>query len=266
MSTRQLIPGLAVAALSLAAVPSYVVQTFAGSDFIGDGGPAAKALLAAVQSVAADALGNYYLADTDAHRIRRISPSGIITTFAGTGKPGFSGDGGPAALAQLNLPYGVAADLAGNIYVADFGNHCIRKISPNGGIITTVAGLIPGTQMAGPRNLAVDTGGNVYISDFIASRVFRLTPQGAFTAYAGGTAALALGDNGPATAAILNCCVILSRPVLERRATTLYIFLNPVPIMNMKRKLPHSENQIPLLISMPVKRRLPPCSISALIW
>ena len=188
--------------LALAAVPSYIVQSIAGSDFIGDGGPATKALLATVEGVAADPLGNYYLSDTDSHRIRRISPKGIITTFAGTGKPGFSGDGGPASAAQLNLPYGLAADLNGNLYVADFGNHCIRKISPDG-TISTVAGLTASTQVSGPRNLAVDTMGNLYISDFTASRVYRRSAQGVFTAYAGSPTAIGLGDNGLATLARL---------------------------------------------------------------
>lgn len=204
VSTRQLAAlWLFGVTLSVAAVPSYVVQTIAGSGFTGDGGLAIKALLASVQGVAADALGNYYLADTDANCVRRISPNGIITTIAGTGKPGFSGDGGQATLAQLNLPYGVAADLTGNVYVADFGNKCIRKISPNG-TISTVAGLTSSTQMSGPRNIAVDTLGTLYISDFTASRVYRLTPQGVFTAYAGSPYAVALGDSGPATLARLN--------------------------------------------------------------
>ena len=202
MSTRRATLWVLAASLVAAAIPSYVVQTIAGSDFIGDGGPAAKALLATVEGVAADALGNYYLADTDSHRIRRISPKGVITTIAGTGKPGFSGDGGSATFAQLNYPYGLATDFTGNLYVADFGNHCVRKISPDGRI-STVAGLSNDTQMAGPRNLAIDTSGNVYISDFIASRVYRLTPQGAFIAYAGSPTAIAMGDNGPATLARL---------------------------------------------------------------
>jgi uncharacterized protein (TIGR03437 family) len=203
VSTRSVALWLLGPILSAAAIPPYVVQTVAGSDFMGDGGAATKALLATVQGVAADALGNYYLADTDAHTVRRISPKGTITTIAGTGKPGFSGDGGPATLAQLNLPYGVAADLTGNVYVADFGNHCVRKISP-AGVISTVAGLTADSQMSGPRNIAVDTLGTLYISDFIASRVYRLTPQGVFTAYAGSPYAVALGDNGPATLARLN--------------------------------------------------------------
>ena len=188
--------------LSAATIPSYLIQTIAGSDNLGDGGPAALALLATVEGVAADPLGNYYLADTDSNKIRRISPKGIITTVAGTGKAGFSGDGGPATLAQFNLPYGLAADLAGNVYVADFGNHCVRKISPDG-LISTVAGLTPDTQISGPRNLAVDSSGNLYIADFTASRVYRLTPRGVFTAYAGSATASGLGDNGLATLARL---------------------------------------------------------------
>ena len=202
VSTRRAIWWLLATTLPAATVPSYIVQTIAGSDFTGDNGPASKALLATVEGVAADALGNSYISDTDSHKIRRVSPKGIITTIAGTGKAGFSGDGGLATLAQLNLPYGLAVDFTGNLYVADFGNHCVRKISPDGHI-TTVAGLSNETQMAGPRNLAVDASGNLYVSDFIASRVFRRTPQGVFTAYAGSATAIALGDTGPATLARL---------------------------------------------------------------
>lgn len=202
VSTIRATAWLLAASLSAATIPSYIVQTIAGSDYLGDGGPATRALLATVEGVAVDPLGNYYLSDTDSHRIRRISPKGIISTVAGTGKPGFSGDGGPASLAQLNLPYGLAADLTGNLYVADFGNHCIRKISPDG-LISTVAGVTPGTELAGPRNLAVDTSGNLYISDFTASRIFRRTPQGVFTAYAGSPNASVLGDGGLATFARL---------------------------------------------------------------
>ena len=200
VSTRCAAIWFVATSFAAAAIPSYLVQTIAGSDFIGDGGPANKALLTTVEGVAADAIGNYYLADTDSHRIRRISPKGVITTIAGTGKPGFAGDGGPATQAQMNLPYGLATDLSGNLYVADFGNRCVRKISP-AGQISTVAGLSDDTHMAGPRNLAIDTTGNLYISDFLASRIYRLTRQGVFTAYAGSATALAPGDGGPATLA-----------------------------------------------------------------
>src|SRR6185369_17795299 len=94
-------------AASAPAQSTYLMQTVAGSDDVGDGGPANSALLAQVEGIAIDAAGFLYLADADGHRIRRVSPSGVITTVAGTGHTGFSGDGGPAASAQLNTPYGV---------------------------------------------------------------------------------------------------------------------------------------------------------------
>ena len=90
--------------------------------------------------MAVDAAGNLYIADENNHRIRRVDPSGIITTIAGTGEEGFSGDGGPAVEAHLNFPRGVAVDAAGNVYIADHGNHRIRKVDPSG-TITTVAGM-----------------------------------------------------------------------------------------------------------------------------
>src|ERR1017187_2459711 len=88
----------------------YHIETVAGSANMGDGGPAAAAQISNIQGIAVDRWGNLYLSDTDNHRVRKISASGVITTLAGTGVAGFSGDGGPAAAAQLNLPYGLAAD------------------------------------------------------------------------------------------------------------------------------------------------------------
>src|SRR5215471_13506714 len=99
----------------------YRVETVAGSGLIGDQGPAVAAQITNIQGIALDRFGNLYLSDTDAHRVRRVSASGVITTVAGTGVPGFSGDGGPAASAQLRLPYGLAVDLNGYLYIADFG-------------------------------------------------------------------------------------------------------------------------------------------------
>src|SRR5436305_1572238 len=101
---------------------TYRIETIAGGASSGDGGLATAAQLSSIQSVAADRLGNLYLSDTDHQRIRKISATGVITTVAGAGTAGFSGDGGPAIAAQLNLPYGIAVDLAGNVYVADLGN------------------------------------------------------------------------------------------------------------------------------------------------
>src|SRR5437016_2734104 len=117
----------------------YRVETVAGGARIGDGGPAITAQLSNILGVAADQFGNIYVSDTDNHRIRKISRAGVIATFAGTGVAGFSGDGGPADAAQLNLPYGLTVDQAGYVYVADLGNQRVRRISPEG-IIITVAG------------------------------------------------------------------------------------------------------------------------------
>src|SRR5262249_14275241 len=117
----------------------YNIETVAGSGRMGDGGAALMAQIGAIQGIAVDRLGNLYLADTDHHRVRKVNTAGVITTLAGTGAAGFSGDGGPAGSAQLNLPYGVAVDAGGVVYVADLGNHRVRRIDPNG-VIRTVAG------------------------------------------------------------------------------------------------------------------------------
>jgi YD repeat-containing protein len=125
--------------------PDGIITTVAGSGvegFGGDGSPAISARLDEPHSVVADAAGNLYIADTDNHRIRKVSPDGTITTVAGTSIPGFSGDGGLANSAQLNLPAGVAVDEQGNLFIADLGNHRIRKVGSDG-IITTVAGSEP---------------------------------------------------------------------------------------------------------------------------
>ncbi len=121
-----------------------IITTVAGNgspDYSGDGGAATAAGLYYPYGVAVDAAGNLYIADTVDNRIRKVSAStGIITTVAGNGSPGYSGDGGAATAAELYYPYGVAVDAAGNLYIADTGNNRIRKVSASTGIITTVAG------------------------------------------------------------------------------------------------------------------------------
>jgi len=121
--------------------PDGTIRTLAGTaqGFSGDDGPAANAQLANPQGLAMDASGNLYIADQANQRIRKVTPDGIIHTVAGNGQPGFSGDGGLAAGAQLNWPTGLAVDAAGNLYVADTINFRVRKITPDGHI-TTVAG------------------------------------------------------------------------------------------------------------------------------
>lgn len=128
------------------------ITTYAGdgrSTFAGDGGPAGRASLNHPADIALDAAGNLYIADQKNHRIRRVSPDGIITTVAGTGTAGFSGDGGPAAQAALSRPSGVAVDAQGNLYIADHDNHRVRKVTfatppPAAGGITNAASFATG--------------------------------------------------------------------------------------------------------------------------
>ncbi len=119
--------------------------------------------------------GELYIADSGNERIRRVDPSGTISTMAGTGVPGYSGDGGPAVAAQFDGPRGLAGDGAGNLYVADDNNNRIRRIDPSG-VITTVAGTgaadfsgdggpARSAQLNHPRGVAVDGRGNVFIAD-----------------------------------------------------------------------------------------------------
>ena len=114
-----------------------------GGGFSGDGGPAVNAQLQGPRGVAVDGAGNVFIADSDNYRIRKVDSAGVITTVAGTGEFGFSGDGGPASQAQLSIPEGVAVDGAGNVFIADSGNARIRKLTPMTGPVTTVP-VIPG--------------------------------------------------------------------------------------------------------------------------
>ena len=121
---------------------SGTITTIAGSGprgFSGDGGPATAARLNSPADVAVDGSGNLYIADTGNDRIRKVDTSGTITTIAGSGASGFSGDGGPATAARLNSPADVAVDGSGNLYIADTGNDRIRKVDTSG-TITTIAG------------------------------------------------------------------------------------------------------------------------------
>jgi uncharacterized protein (TIGR03437 family) len=152
--------------------------------FSGDGGPATSALFDQPMGVAVDAAGNLFIADEDNNRIRKVSASGIITTVAGNGVAGFSGDGGQATSAELNAPTGVAVDASGNLFVVDYANNRIRKVSA-GGIITTVAGNgIKGfsgdggfatSASLGPCGIAVDTAGDLFIAECTNNRVRKVS-------------------------------------------------------------------------------------------
>lgn len=195
---------------------SGTISTVAGNGLIsysGDGFAAIHAQLNAPEGVAVDAAGMVYISDTANNRVRAISPGGVINTIAGNGTAGSSGDGGPAASAQLNQPLGLALDAAGNLYIADFGNSRVRKVSP-GGAISTVAGTNssgyagdggPATnaELSEPFGVAVDGAGNLYISEFGNSRVRKVSADGTITTVAGTGSTTYGGDGGPATNAAL---------------------------------------------------------------
>ncbi len=192
--------------------PDGVIGTVAGTG-VGDGGPATSAFLNRPSGVAYDALGNIYVADSEAHRIRKVAPDGLITTLAGNGTAGFSGDGGPASDAQVASPYAVALDQGGNVYIADSLNYRIRKISLDGTIrtiagtgtegLTGEAGMATSARIGLATNIAVDQNGTVYFNDLSANRVRKVTPAGIINLVAGNGNETFGGDGGPATEAQL---------------------------------------------------------------
>ena len=219
---------------------SGVVTRIAGNaraGYSGDGGPATSAELqlqsivvsiglfvggdALPPAVATDNVGNVYVADNGNYRVRRITPNGIITTVAGNGTPGFSGDGGPATSAQLSPVFGLAVDAAGNLMISDSGANRIRRVTP-GGSIATVAGTgdcglagdhgsAVAAQICGPTGIAPDTAGNLFITDSQNNRIRQISPDGTITTVAGAgptgidvhSGCAPSGDGGPATSATL---------------------------------------------------------------
>ena len=172
-----------------------MITTIAGdghAEFTGDGGPAMNARIGLPISIAVDRSGNVYFTDMQANRIRRIGANGIITTFAGNGTRGFSGDGGPAVDASYSIhdsdTGALAVDAAGNVYLGDFDNNRIRKIDAQSGIINTFARWIDGSDPlypgAGILSIAFDAAGNVYYAG--TSRVVELSPVGTFVRSWGG--------------------------------------------------------------------------------
>ncbi|MFL6450656.1 MAG: Ig-like domain repeat protein [Bryobacteraceae bacterium] len=166
--------------------------------FSGDGGPATSASLSGPNGIAVDGSGNVYIADSG--RIRKVSAdTGLITTVAGNGSSGFSGDGGPATNASLGSPSGVAVDGSGNIYIADTPNGRIRKVSADTGVITTVA-----CSLNFPIGVAVDGSGDLYIADTYNARIRKVSATtGVITTVAGNGGSGFSGDGGPATTASL---------------------------------------------------------------
>ncbi|MFG3551813.1 hypothetical protein [Streptomyces sp. NPDC047725] len=200
-----------------AAFPDGTIITAAGngeSGFVVDGGPAVGTKLQYPYGVAVDGAGNLYIADTHNHRVRKVTPNGNITTVAGNGQAGFVSDGGPAVATNLHYPIGVAVDREGNLYIADYSNHRVRKVAPDG-IITTVAGNgqagfvsdggpAVATKLKHPWGVAVDEEGNLYISDRYNHRVRKVAPNGVITTVAGNGVSGYVADGGPAVATSLH--------------------------------------------------------------
>jgi trimeric autotransporter adhesin len=186
------------------------------SGYSGDGGQATSAALNSPYGVAVDASGNIYIADTYNYRIRIVTKStGIISTVAGTGSYGYSGDGGQATSAALDYPCGVAVDASGNIYIADTYNYRIRMVTKSTGIISTVAGTgsygysgdggqATSAALNSPYGVAVDASGNIYIADTYNYRIRIVTKSTGIISTVAGTGSYGYsGDGGQATSAAL---------------------------------------------------------------
>ena len=196
---------------------SGVITTVVGTGtagFSGDGGPAINAKLSLPSTLIFDNAGNMYIVDGGNGAIRKVTPSGIISTVVGTGTNGYSGDGGLATSAQLNYPCGVYIDAAGNMYIPDRSNHRVRKVNTSG-IISTYAGTGTGgfsgdgaaataAKLNMPNGVTFDAAGNAYIADAYNNRIRKVTPGGVISTFAGTGTAGASGDGGAATAAQLN--------------------------------------------------------------
>lgn len=194
----------------------YIITTEAGGG-VADGSAATAAPIGLAYNIALDASGNLFLVDQQHNRIRKVNAStGFISTVAGSGTAGFSGDGGLGTSADINTPFGVALDAAGNIYFSDNANNRIRKVNASDGLISTVAGngsigysgdggLATSAKLANPQGLFVDGSGNLFIADVDNACIRRVDGvSGNITTVAGNGLAGYFGDGGAATAAQLN--------------------------------------------------------------
>lgn len=198
--------------------PAGIISTYVGDGSLGyggDGGQATAAQLHNPRGLHVDAAGNLYIAAMFSQKVRVVDPTGIINTVAGTGTSGYAGDGGSAISAQLKDPSGIGKDAAGNMYIADKSNHCIRKVTPTG-TISTIAGNDvtadftgdggPATaaRMKTPLTVKVDKYNNIFVLDMGNNRVRKINSSGVISTVAGTTALGSAGDGGPATAASFN--------------------------------------------------------------
>ena len=193
-----------------------IVTTFAGTGVdgsTGDGGPAGAAELSRPYDLAFDRLGRLLIVELDGNRVRRVDTDGTISTVAGVGTAGFSGDGGPATAAQLQYPEAVTVAPDQSIIIADSGNQRVRRVDPTTGLITTVAGngdhggrLGQGVALQSPMDptsVVTDNAGNIYITEVDEPTIRRISPNGLITVVAGTNQFTYNGDNQPATTATL---------------------------------------------------------------
>ena len=196
------------------------ITTVAGTGvkgYSGDGGPATQAAFSAPHEIRFDGSGHLYIVERDSHVVRRLDArTNVVTTVAGTGTPGFAGDGGPAAKAQLNRPHSIAFDASGDLLICDIGNHRVRAVGMKTGTIRTFAGTgapartpddapIAGTPLNGPRSMDTDRRGDLYLVLREGNALFRLDARAnRLTRIAGTGEKGFLGDNGPARQAAFN--------------------------------------------------------------
>jgi streptogramin lyase len=196
------------------------IHTMAGTGakgYSGDGGPALQASFNLPHEIRFDKAGNYFIADMTNHAIRRVDgKTGVITTFAGTGKAGYSGDGGPANQAQLKQPHSIQFGPDGSLYICDIGNNVIRKVDMKTGVINTFAGTgkpgdtpdgapISGTPIKGPRSMDFDKDGNLWLVTREGNQVLKFDLKaGKIHLMAGNGKKGFTGNGGPAKQATLS--------------------------------------------------------------
>lgn len=194
--------------------PDGTISTIAGTGtkgYSGDGGPALQATFNLPHELRFDSKGDLYVVDMTNHAVRKIDlKTKVITTVAGTGVAGYSGDGGPGVKAQLKQPHSIQFGPDGHLYICDIGNHVIRKLELASGVITTVAGTgkpgitpdgspVTGTPLKGPRSMDFDAQGNLWLATREGNQVFKIDLQGNKIHHIAGTGAKGLtGNGGPA--------------------------------------------------------------------
>lgn len=184
--------------------------------YSGDGGVATEAALNMPHEIQFDSAGDLYIVERDNHVVRKVQrESGIISTCAGTGVPGFSGDGGQASAAQLKSPHSIAFDRQGRLLICDIGNHRIRRVNPKSGMIETYAGTgeqqptpqeapLKETPLNGPRTLVLDPAGTLYLALREGNAIYQIDPDTETIYHVAGTGQQGYtGDGGPAKLATL---------------------------------------------------------------